>query len=356
MKKSIIALTMIASIASVASGTASACSRIIQDTGDAHGISIARSYDWGGTELKSIARVQVNGTERTSKPVPEYQHAASWQVKYNTVSFEEVETFHNTTGEAINTEGLSASMLYMDDSKYFIKDIKDDGKPAVHLSDIVPFIVESYANVEEAVQAFEDGQWQIAFKTGIGGHQHGFHVSVQDKSGDIALFQLNAGGKMVVHRGDVSTDLRVMANSPLQQDHRAYAAQFDTTQTVGLPSSISSADRNVRGLAATHAANWNDDSIGTEWMNIRGKIKSIFDYGNKVPADMIDPTNGVGYRTWETFVYSLETGGITYYNEGNASQLSLHINDIKTMQTEMCADIFNQAHQTGKISWGACTK
>lgn len=356
MKKSIVAITLAACFAAGMGGAANACSRIIQDTGDTHGISVARSYDWGGSELQSIARVQVNGTERTSKPVPEYQTTAKWQVKYNTVSFEEVETFHNTTGEAINTEGLSASMLYMDDSKYFIKDIKDDGSPAVHLSDIVPFLAESYASVEEAVQAFENGQWQIAFKTGIGGHQHGFHVSVQDKSGDIALFQLNAGGKVVVHRGDVSSDLRVMANSPLQQDHRAYTAQFDTSQTVGLPSSISSPDRNVRGLAATNAADWSDNSIGAQWMNIRGKMKSIFDYGNKVPADMIDPTNGVGYRTWETYVYSLETGGITYYNEGNASQLSLHIDDIKTMETEMCADIFNQAHQTGKIAWGECTK
>ncbi|WP_394151090.1 linear amide C-N hydrolase [Vibrio maritimus] len=356
MKKNLntlaIAIAATASIASISTST-HACSRIIQNTGDLHGISIARSYDWGGSELQSIAHVQVTDTQRETKPVPEYKNAKSWTVKHNTVSFEEVKTFHNTTGEAVNTEGLSASMLYMHDSVEFIKDIKDDGTPAVHLSDIVPYIVENYATVDEAVKAFEEGEFQIAYKTGIAGHQHGFHVSIQDKSGDIALLQLNKGGEMVVHRGDVTTDLRVMANSPLQQDHRAYTATFDMNNAENLPGSISSRDRNVRGIYVTSNTDWTPQA-NADWIDVRGKMKAVFDFGNKVPQDVIDPTNNESYATWETFVYSLETGGITYYNEGYAGQLSFNIDDIAGMKQESCADIYQQGRKGGQIVWGSC--
>ncbi|MFA0607218.1 choloylglycine hydrolase, partial [Vibrio amylolyticus] len=70
---------------------------------------------------------------------------------------------------------------------------KDNGSAAVHMSDVVPFLVEQFATVEEVVAFYEAGNFQTAWITGIGGHQHGFHFSVQDKSGDIALFQLNEG-------------------------------------------------------------------------------------------------------------------------------------------------------------------
>ncbi|RKF13243.1 hypothetical protein DBZ36_19485 [Alginatibacterium sediminis] len=126
--------------------------------------------------------------------------------------------------------------------------------------------------------------------------QHGFHFSVQDKSGDIALFQLNEGGEMLMHRGDVDSDLRVMANAPLQQDHRAYVKTFDMNDSSALPGSISSADRNVRGLYAT--ANTNFDNADAQWIDVRGKMKAMFDFGNKVPQDLIDPSNDESYTTW----------------------------------------------------------
>ncbi|MGY5453020.1 linear amide C-N hydrolase [Agarivorans sp. MS3-6] len=352
MKKSIITLAIIASTSLGLVGTSNACSRLIADT-PSHGITVARSYDWGGSELQSIAEVQPVGTSRTTKAVPEYKNPASWTVKYQTMSFTEVETFHNTTGEAINTEGLSASLLYQNPSKAFIKDVKDDGSAAVHMSDIVPFLVEQFATVEEVVEFFEAGNFQTAWTTGIGGHQHGFHFSVQDKSGDIALFQLNAGGKMVMHRGDVNSDLRVMANAPLQQDHRTYMKDFDMNDSTTLPSSISSADRNVRGMYAT--ANTKFVDANAEWVDVRGKMKAMFDFGNKVPQDLVDPTNDESYTTWETYVYNLNSGDVTYYNEGNASQVSLSMSDVAEFTQPMCADIYTQAKTNGEVVFTPCS-
>ncbi|GLS84092.1 linear amide C-N hydrolase [Paraferrimonas haliotis] len=331
------------------SSQANACSRLIADTGE-HGISVARSYDWG-ERLSSVAKVSPVGTKRSTREVPEYSNPAKWVTKHQTLYFEEVETFHGTTGEAMNVEGFAASMLYQDPSVKFIDDAADTGAPALHLSDIVPFLVENYKTVDEAVQGFKAGEWQIAWKTGIAGHRHGFHVSVQDKSGNIALFQLNKGGEIKIHQGDTESDLRVMANAPLQQDHRAYVKQFDMTDAEKLPGSISSRDRNVRGLYNTANTNWKNDA---QWPAIRGKMKSMFDAGNLVGQDIIDPTNGVTYATWETYVYNFDNGEVTYFNYDTATQVSVNMNDIKQFTKPVCADLVSQALEQDRMVFSQC--
>ncbi|NKF49005.1 linear amide C-N hydrolase [Shewanella sp. WXL01] len=349
LNKLAIAAIAVASIASVSA--ANACSRLIMDGGETHGVTVARSFDWGGSELQSIAKAYPAGVAVEAYKVPEYKNPASWTVKHHTVDYVEVETFHGTSGEAINDKGLSASLLYQNPSVEFVKDAADNGAPTVHMSQIVNFLVTQFATVDEAVNAFEAGEFQTAWKTGIGGHQHGFHFSVQDKSGDIALFQLNEGGKMVVHRGDINSDLRVMANMPLRQDILEHAKKFDLNKAEELPSDISSPSRYIRGYHATTHAKLDPKA---DWVDTRGKMKGIFDFGNKVPQDLIDPTNGESYATWETYIYNLETGDTTYYNEGNGSQININFAQTKAFTEPMCADMFKQARAGEKISWGEC--
>ncbi|USD62586.1 linear amide C-N hydrolase [Vibrio sp. SCSIO 43140] len=350
LNKLAIAAIAAASLATVAT-TANACSRLIMDGGETHGVTVARSFDWGGSELQSIAKAYPAGVAVEAYDVPEYKNAASWTVKHHTVDYVEVETFHGTSGEAINDKGLSASILYQNPSVEFIKDAADNGTPAVHMSQIVNYLATQFATVEEAVKAFEAGEFQTAWKTGIGGHQHGFHFSVQDKSGDIALFQLNEGGEMRVHRGDINSDLRVMANMPLRQDILAHAENFDLDKAEELPSDISSPSRYLRGYHVTANAKLDPKA---DWVDTRGKMKGIFDFGNKIPQDLVDPTNDYSYATWETFVYSLETGDTTYYNEGNGSQLDINFADTLAFTKTMCSDMFQQARAGEKITWGEC--
>ncbi|MEZ9233499.1 choloylglycine hydrolase, partial [Vibrio amylolyticus] len=165
-------------------------------------------------------------------------------------------------------------------------------------------------------------------------------------------FQLNEGGKMVMHRGDVNSDLRVMANAPLQQDHREYAKNFDMNDSTTLPGSISSPDRNIRGLYATENISFTDENA--DWLDVRGKLKGMFDFGNKVPQDLVDPTNDESYTTWETYVYNLNSGDVTYYNEGNASQVSLNMNDLPNITEPMCADIYTQAKTISQVTFSVC--
>ncbi|USD67374.1 linear amide C-N hydrolase [Vibrio sp. SCSIO 43136] len=337
------------SIATVAN-TANACSRFTLDT--PHGVSTVRSLDWGD-QLGNVTQVNPVGIKNVSE-APSYKNAMQWTTKYHAIAQMEWDVFHGVASDAINSEGLAASLLYMADSAQYIADYEDTGAPAVSFLNVIRYITETYATTEEAVKAFNNNEWQIAWKDGLHGTQHGVHISIQDKSGDIALLQLNEGGKMVVYRGDVNSDLRVMANSPLQQDHRAYVEKvnLDDLTAKGIPSSISSLDRNLRGLFNTKHVEFKQDA---SWAQTRGKLLSTYNAGNLIPQDLIDPTNDETYATWTQFVYNHESGDFLFTNYDTRAQIGYNFNDTLEFTETMCADTVKQAEQgLSKAVFGAC--
>lgn len=332
-----IAATAFATVTS----TAHACSRITLDT--PHGVSTVRSLDWGD-QLGNVTQVNPVGIERMSAETPSYAKTMAWETKYHSVAQREYDVFHGVTSDAINEKGLAASLLYMYDSQQFIKDYKDSGAPAVSFLNVIDYLVENYASVDEVAAAFNDNAFQIAWADGLHGTQHGLHISVQDKAGNIALFQLNKGGKMVMHRGDVKSDLRVMANAPLQQEHRAYVEKVDLTDLAAndIPSSISSLDRNLRGLFNTSHITLEE---GKSWAQTRGKLLSTFNAGNLVPQDLIDPVNGETYASWTQFVYNHDNGDFLFTNYDTREQIGYNFNDTLAFTETMCADTVKQASE-----------
>ncbi|MCG9582366.1 linear amide C-N hydrolase [Vibrio tubiashii] len=338
-----------ASLASLA-GTATACSRITLDT--PHGVSTVRSLDWG-EQLGNVSQVNPVGIENVSE-TPSYEKAMTWTTKYHAIAQMEWDVFHGVASDAINSEGLAASLLYMADSAPFIDDYQDSGAPALSFLDVIRYITETYATTEEAVKAFNNNEWQIAWKDGLHGNQHGLHISIEDKSGDIALLQLNEGGKMVVHHGDVNSDLRVMANSPLKQVHRANAAKvdFDDLAAKDIPSSISSADRSLRGLFNTKHVQFDEKA---SWAQTRGKLLSTYNTGNLIPQDLIDPTNNETYATWTQFVYNHENGDFLFTNYDTRAQIGYNFNDTLAFTETMCANTVKQAEEgLREVVFGKC--
>lgn len=352
MKKSLIALTIAATTLTAGMMTSHACSRITLDT--PHGVTQVRTLDWG-QQLGTHAIIHPVGTERVTKAVPSYVKAAKWSVKHPSMVLEEREVFVDTAGEAINTAGLSASTLYLYDSAEFIKDYKDTGAPAVNWGDVAAFLTENYATTEEVVQAFEANQWQIAWADGIHGTQHGLHVSVQDKSGDIALFELNQGGKMVVHRGSVEDKMRVMANAPLQQYHDANAQAVGdmrlNTNGAKIGSTISSSDRMLRGLHNSASTLFNPKA---SWAQTEGKMQSLFDAGNLVPQDLIDPVNGETYATWVQYTYNFDNGSFKFRNLDTYGEIRMNLKDIAKYDQVVCADLVEQAESKSEVSFATC--
>ncbi|MGF1748568.1 linear amide C-N hydrolase [Vibrio cionasavignyae] len=352
MNKKIIVLALAAATTNIMTTTANACSRITLDT--PYGVSQVRTLDWG-EKLGTVAIVTPVGTAVTTKAVPSYGNSASWTVKYPTLNLEEREVFVDTSGEAINSEGLSASTLYLYDSQAFIKDYKDTGAPAVNWGDAAAFMAQNFKTVQEAVSAFNANEFQFAWADGIHGTQHGLHISVQDKSGDIALFELNDGGKMVVHRGSVNDKMRVMANAPLQQFHDANAekigdlAVLENGHKIG--STISSPERMLRGLYNSEHIRFSPQAT---WAQTEGKLQSTFDAGNLVPQDIIDPANGETYATWIQYTYNLENGSFKMRNMDTYSDIRINLHELASINTVSCADLVEQAEVSGTATFTPC--
>jgi len=92
--------------------------------------------------------------------------------------------FDYTTSEAINIAGLSSSILYRGDSEKLRQTHKDNGAPAVNLNNMVSFVVENYATVEESLDAHVAGKWQIAWAETMhveGDKIHGQYQGVDKK-------------------------------------------------------------------------------------------------------------------------------------------------------------------------------
>ncbi|MDO6684459.1 MULTISPECIES: linear amide C-N hydrolase [unclassified Agarivorans] len=330
---------------------ANACSRMTLDT--PHGVTTVRSLDWGD-QLGNVTQVNPVGIQNVSE-TPSYKNAMTWTTKYHAVAQMEWDVFGGVASDGINSEGLGASLLYLYDSQEFIKDYKDTGAPALSFLDVIRYITETYATTEEAVNAFNNNEWQIAWADGLHGAQHGLHISIQDKSGDIALLQLNEGGKMVVHRGDVASDLRVMANAPLQQYHRDYVAKVDLTdlEAKNIPTSISSLDRNLRGLFHTTHVKLDDKT--KSWAQTRGKLLSTFNSGNLVLQDLTDPVNGETYASWTQFVYNHVNGDFLFTNYDTRASIGYNFSDTTGFTETMCADTVKQAEEgLSKPVFSAC--
>ncbi|PRY23184.1 choloylglycine hydrolase [Aliiruegeria haliotis] len=349
--KSLVVTGVLAAAMTSSALTANACSRWVADTD--HGIAVIRTYDWAD-QLGAVARVHPVGEVRVSSPTPGYENTATWTVKHHAVSFEEHDVFHGTAGEVVNDKGMSVHMLYLDDSKHFVADHEDTGAPALSLKDVSAFIAETYASVDEAVAGFEAGEFQFAWRSGIDGAVHGLHVSVVDTFGDIALFQLNEGGEMVVHRGDQASDLRIQANAPLQQDHRAYVRGFALDKNPmgqNLPSSISSPDRNLRLLWVSDRQNFE----GLSKQQTMAVMQQSFDNAAGVPADLVDPMNGETYRTWVGFKHFLQDGTVTVRGYDTATEITFNIEDTKGFNGPVCADLIQQASEGNtEVTWRVC--
>lgn len=354
--KSTAATAIMALVMSSTAMSAVACTRYIAQTD--HGAIVMRSVDWG-EKLGAVGHVHPVGEARRTSDVDQYGKAAEWSVKYHTVAMEEHELFHGASVEAINDQGLSAMGLYQNNSKPFNELHSDKGFPAVSLSDFTAFVAENYATVAEVLEAHEKGEFQIAWGSKMRGSDtfHGVHFSVVDKSGDIALFQLNEGGTEVVHIGDAASDLRVMTNSPLQQDHREYIEQFDLSNNrlgADLPSTIGSLDRNLRLLWSSQY----QDYSGKSYDQTMGQIQMAFDNAVLVPHGIEDPAdNGSSatYATWISFRYNLDNGEITTRSLETAKEITFTLEDTKAFGGPVCADLIQQA-DSGKatVTWGSC--
>lgn len=316
-----------------------ACSRIVVVTPN-HGVIVSRTLDWQKT-LGEIAEVSVVGQERTTRSKSgKYANPAKWTVKYQTLSFLEPLVFENTTSEAINVEGLAASVLYMGDSEGFQQTHKDNGAPAVNLHNVISFIVENYTSVQEALDAKEAGQWQIAWAETMhveGDNIHGLHVAMQDKTGHIALIQYTDMGEVIYDNRKGDEDIKVMTNDPLLWKQRVMLEYLGKKNVRLMGADISPASRHQRLTAYLESQNFDEPNLTRA--QVDGKVSLVMDTGGSVPRDVIDEGTGDTYPTQMKIQYHFDTGDISFKNYHVDEQMRFNISDIKQFKQPMFADL-----------------
>ncbi|AWN36216.1 linear amide C-N hydrolase [Methylobacterium radiodurans] len=213
---------------------AGACSRFVYLGRDGK-IFTARSMDWEtpiGTDLYILPR----GMARNGEVGP---NSIQWTSKYGSLV---ATAFDNSTSDGANEEGLTANVLWLEESQYPPFDGK--GPPGLAISVWAQYALDNFATVDEAVAAFEKHPFTLVTST-IPGTQviANVHMSLSDSSGDSAIIEY-IDGKQVIHHG---RQYQVMTNSPTYEQQLALASYWSQIGgTVMLPGTNRASDRFAR--------------------------------------------------------------------------------------------------------------
>ncbi|WP_428773519.1 linear amide C-N hydrolase [Vibrio sp.] len=357
MKKSLLT-TLISALAVTSavgvSTSANACSRLVTET--EYGTLLIRSADWVSTAPfdGQVSVFPVNTVREMRGEVKEYQNAYNkWQTKYHTISIEEHGAFNGLSGQTVNDKGLSVMALSQHDSEPYLKMHKDNGAPAVNVTDLPTFIAENYATTAEVKLALDNKEFQIAWASAPNGFEAPapLHYSIVDRDGNIMLIQLGEGGVENVHLGDSSSDLKVKTNDPLQEEQRAYVAKFDLKDpkvASEIPWGIGGKDRNARLLALSEHM----DLDGLNYAEVVGRQKSTFDVAALVPFGAQDPATGEDYPSFFTMQFNLDNGDIWFRSVMTGKEVAFNIEDTKVFTKPMHAEIQQQVDAGAtEITW-----
>ena len=198
-------------------------------------VLIGRNMDWT-SEQRNKLHVMPRGIEMNGM-VPE--NPLKWTSKYGSVA---VSTYDCCTLDGLNEAGLGVSSLYLAEATY---GERDPSIPGLCSSVHVQYYLDNFATVAEAVAASNSFQVQPMLMVHQGYEAKSpLHVTVADKSGDSAIFEI-FDGEVSIHHGK---DVTVATNSPPYEEQLKYLKQF---KGLGgdkpLPGSFEANDRFVRG-------------------------------------------------------------------------------------------------------------
>jgi penicillin V acylase-like amidase (Ntn superfamily) len=126
---------------------AGSCSRIFwNDNGQAK--VVARTVDLFRSDEATIA-VFPRGVAR--RGVPGETGGLEWKAKHASVV---ATAFGTATSDGLNEKGLSANLLYLDETKYEAR----DGRPALSNLMWAQYVLDSFATVEEALASLDEVQ------------------------------------------------------------------------------------------------------------------------------------------------------------------------------------------------------
>jgi choloylglycine hydrolase len=227
-----LALVTAACAAASASNAARACSLALwADTG--RSVVVGRNVDWiedPKTDLWAMPRGVKRQGSVSGKPL-------EWTSKYSSIVGVAYDSMVNT---GMNEKGLAANCLWLATGDH---GPRDNDLPGISESEWPQFYLDSFATVKEAVEYTEANKFQVR-GTKLGPFASMQHLTIQDATGDSAVFEYEKGVLKIYH----SPKYKVVTNEP------TYDLQIQNLkQYVGfggekpLPGTTEAADRFVRG-------------------------------------------------------------------------------------------------------------
>ena len=234
-------LAVLVAAAGLAAPAAQACSRVTWLGPDGMVIT-GRTMDWPYSFNSHLYAIPRGLTQDGAGGV----NSLTWTGKYGTI---EVAGTTAPDGpidgafDGMNETGLVANLLYLGEADFGPP--PTDNRPRLSFAAWVQYVLTMFSTVNEVVDAFSNPAIYIV-PINFGPNASAaptVHLSVNDASGDSAIFEY-LDGKVVVHHG---RQYQVMTNSPTYDEQLALNAQWeDQDRNKNLPGSIQSADRFVR--------------------------------------------------------------------------------------------------------------
>lgn len=234
-----------------------ACTRVVYK--GPNGIVItARSMDWKD-DIAANLWVFPRGIARNGEVG---FHSVTWTSKYGSVVSS---AWDIATADGLNEKGLVANVLWLAESNYPKFDPKGS-KQGIAISAWAQYILDNFANVNEAVSALKDEPFVVVSDYIPGTTKYTtLHLSISDASGDNAIFEY-IDGKLVIHHDASYT---VMTNSPVFEEQLALNNYWQGIPgTIMLPGTNRAADRFVRASYYINAIPQTEDT--------RAAVASVF--------------------------------------------------------------------------------
>lgn len=260
------------------------CTRVVY-SGKNGMVATGRSMDWK-TEMHSNLWVFPKGMERNGETGA---NSLKWTSKYGSVV---TSAFEIASTDGMNEKGLVANLLWLPETEY---PVRDQTKPGLAITAWVQYMLDNFANVEEAVAFIDENTFQVVSDMMPDGSRLAtLHLSISDATSDCAIFEYT-GGKLTVYH---SKEYKVMTNSPTYNKQLALNEYWKSIGGLSfLPGTNRPSDRFARASFYINALPPTDD--------VRIAVASVFSvirntsvpYGISTPEfPEFPPHNGERYR------------------------------------------------------------
>jgi len=363
MLKKIITITTLAAT-TLTFNFANACSSIFinKDGYHIHARTMDFNIDIGDNHIMGyVGQKNQSNPVINAKNIPE-ESLATWTNKYGFFGRKGFSSTGVVSG--MNTQGLTADVLYLPDITKYPEYNKDSPGPVLGINDIPAYVLSQASNVEEAFNLLFDIQpvnAAVKVSNGIYATDIPLHFIFRDKTGDTLILEFIDGNiNYHKHAGNVVTnspgydmqlqnakDYSSLLDHPNSKDpqfenkvinyneiYKYGSATSSSRSLIGMPGDYSSMSRFVRGdllLQLVPEIHDRDQALYQAEAIIDSLKKPFYEPSFTIWKDISDLDNLIIYSSDLVKLSSTNKAGPTFYNGKQDKIYNLNDMDFSTI-------------------------